>query len=293
VSTPTESSETSGETPESTGAAETPASIGTLSAILRRELSTAVLTRANLGLWIGFVAVLLAVAWFGGGMRVGYVSMIIDLLTPMELLVPVIAFVFGYRAILADEQRGVLDVLRTYPVRPWQVVVGVYAGRAIGLVVIVATALSVLVYPVFLTEAYRPVFYATHTGSDSIGLFLRFIVLTVWFTLVALAIAVAISALVGTARTAVAAAGIAAFGLLFVADIALVFALSRGLVAESSLASSLAISPLSAYRGLVLETTVAVTAGTGPRTASPLASAVGLVAWWLGSLLVATVAVGR
>ena len=287
MSTPTESSETSGETPESTGAAETPASIGTLSAILRRELSTAVLTRANLGLWIGFVAVLLAVAWFGGGMRVGYVSMIIDLLTPMELLV------FGYRAILADEQRGVLDVLRTYPVRPWQVVVGVYAGRAIGLVVIVATALSVLVYPVFLTEAYRPVFYATHTGSDSIGLFLRFIVLTVWFTLVALAIAVAISALVGTARTAVAAAGIAAFGLLFVADIALVFALSRGLVAESSLASSLAISPLSAYRGLVLETTVAVTAGTGPRTASPLASAAGLVAWWLGSLLVATVAVGR
>jgi len=252
-----------------------------------------VATKTNVGLWIGFVAVLLAVAWFGGGMQVGYVSTIIDLLTPMELLVPVIAFVFGYRAILADGQRGVLDVLRTYPVRPWQMVLGVYAGRAIGLVAIVTTALSMLVYPIFLTEAHRPVFYATHTGSDSIGLFLRFIVLTAWFALVALAVAVAISALVGTTRTAIAVVGVATFGLLFVADIALVFALSRGIVAESSLASSIAISPLSAYRGLVLETTVAATAGTGPRAASPLASAIGLVVWWVGSLAVAAVAVGR
>ena len=295
MSTPTESPETPGETPGSTGTetTRTPTATGTLSAVIRREVSTAVATKTNLGLWIGFVAVLLAVAWFGGGMQVGYVSTIIDLLTPLELLVPVIALVFGYQAILADERRGVLDVLRTYPIRPWQMVIGVYAGRAIGLVAIVATALSTLIYPIFLTEAHRPVFYATHTGSDSVGLFLRFIVLTVCFALVVLAVAIAISALVGTTRTAIAAAGVATFGLLFVADIALVFALSRGLVAESSLASSIAISPLSAYRGLVLETTVAVTAGTGPRTASPLASALGLVIWWLGSLLAAAVAVGR
>ena len=293
MSTPTEPAETPGETPGSTGTATTPTTFGTLSAVVRRELSTAVVTKTNAGVWFGFVAVLLAIAWFGGGMQVGYVSTVIDLLTPLELLVPVLALAFGYRALLADERRGVLDVLRTYPIRSWQVVLGVYAGRALGLVAIVATALAALIYPIFLTEAHRPVFYATHTGAESAGLFVRVIVLTACFALVMLAVAVAISALVGTTRTAIAAVGVVTFGLLFVADIALVFALSRGIVAESSLAASIAISPLSAYRGLVLETTVAVTAGTGPRTASPLASAVGLFVWWLGSLAVATVAVGR
>jgi ABC-2 type transport system permease protein len=100
-------------------------------------------------------------------------------------------------------------------------------------------------------------------------------------------------ALVGTTRTAIAALGLTLFGLLFAADIGLTFVLSRGILAEEPLVSSLAISPLSAYRGLVLETTVIATAGTGPRTASPPASALGLLVWWLGSLLVAAGAIRR
>jgi ABC-2 type transport system permease protein len=42
---------------------------------------------------------------------------------------------------------------------------------------------------------------------------------------------------------------------------------------------------------LVLETTVSVTDGTGPKTASPLASAVGLAVWGIGSIAVATAAI--
>jgi ABC-2 type transport system permease protein len=302
MSTPTESAETpagdDADTPEMRGAepaeaGRRPTAPRILSAVVRRELSTAVLTRSSLALLVGFVGTLLGIAWFGGGIQVGYVSTIIDLLTPLELLIPVVAFAFGYRTILDDERRGVLDVLRTYPIEPWQVVLGAYAGRALGLVGIVTAALSFLTFPIVVTESYRPVFYATHTGADSPGLYLRFIVLTACFAMVLLAIAVAISALVSTTRTAIAAAGLALFALLFGADIGLLFALSRGLIAESSLVGSLAISPLSAYRGLVLETTVAVTAGTGPRTASPLFSAVGLLAWWAGSLAVAAFAVGR
>jgi len=287
----TDAPDVPGETPTET--ASRPAAPSVLVAVVRRELSTAVLKWSSLALLLGFVGTLLGIAWFGGGVQVGYVSTIIDLLTPLELLIPVAAFAFGYRAILDDERRGVLDVLRTYPVRPWQVVLGVYAGRSVGLVGIVTAALSFLTFPILVTESYRPVFYATHTGGDSIGLYLRFIVLTACFAMVVLAIAVAISALVSTTRTAIAAAGLGLFALLFGADIGLLFALSRGLIAESSLVGSLAFSPLSAYRGLVLETTVAVTAGTGPRTASPLFSAVGLFVWWVGSLAVATFAVGR
>lgn len=270
-----------------------PARARTVEHLVRRELSTALGLRAYAGLWIGLVGVFLGIAWFGGGMHVGYVSTIIDLSTPMELLIPVVAFAFGYRAILEDERRGVLDVLRTYPLSSWQIVAGVYLGRAIGLVAVVSTALSFLLFPIFVTESYRPLFYATHTGADSVGLFLRFIVLTACFALVMLAVAVAISALVSTAKSAIMTVGVALFAVLFLADITLVFGLSRGFIAEGSLVSSLAISPLSAYRGLVLETTVAVTAGTGPRAASPLSSGVGLFVWWAGSLAVAAVAIRR
>ncbi len=293
MSTPTGRSETTDGVTETVGTGRTPPSIVLLRHLVRRELSTAVRLRTYLGLWLGVVGVFLGIAWFGGGMHTGYVSTIIDLLTPLELLIPVVAFAFGYRAILDDERRGVLDVLRTYPLSSWQIVAGVYLGRAIGLVAIVSTALLFLMFPIFVTESYRPLFYATHTGTDSPGLFLRFIVLTAAFALVILAVSIAISALVSTARSAIMTVGVALFGLLFLADIALVFGLSRGFIEETSLVSSLAISPLSAYRGLVLETTVAVTAGTGPRTASPLASVVGLFVWWIGSLAVAAVAIRR
>lgn len=290
MSTPTESSE---EVATHTAVTGTPGTASILRTIVRRELSTAVGRRTYLALWFGFVGVLLGIAWFGGGLHAGYVSTIIDLLTPLELLIPVFGFMLGYRAILDDRRRGVLDVLGTYPVSAWQIVTGVYLGRAIGLAAVVSTALSVLVYPIMLTDSQQYLFYATHTGGDSIGHFLRFIVLTVVFALVMLAVAIAISALVGTTRTAIAALGLTLFGLLFAADIGLVFALSRGMIAEESLVSSLAISPLSAYRGLVIETTIVATAGTGPRTASPLASVLGLLVWWLGSLLVAAGAIRR
>ncbi len=284
MSTPTESSE---DVATPTAVEGPPGTASILRTIVRRELSTAVGRRTYIALWFGFVGVLLGIAWFGGGMHAGYVSTIIDLLTPLELLIPVFGFMLGYRTILDDKRRGILDVLETYPVSAWQIVTGVYIGRAIGLAAVVSSALSVLIYPIVLTDSQQYLFYATHTGGDSIGHFLRFIVLTVAFALVMLAVAVAISALVGTTRTAIAALGLTLFGLLFAADIGLVFALERGVIAEESLVSSLAISPLSAYRGLVIETTVVATAGTGPRTASPLASVLGLLVWWLGSLLVA------
>jgi ABC-2 type transport system permease protein len=246
--------------------------------------------RTYVGFWFVLVAVFLGIMWFGGGM-VGYVSTVIDLLTPLQLLLPIVAFAFGYRAILTDERRGILDVLRTYPVSPWQIVGGVYLGRAIGLVAVLSTSLLFLMFPILVTESYRPVFYATHTGPDSPGLFLRFVVLTIYFALVMLAVAVAISALVSTTRTAIVAVGMTLFVVLFLADIALVFGLARDVFGEAALVAWLPLSPLSAYRGLVLETTISVTADAGPETASPIASAVGLAVWGIGSLAVATAAI--
>lgn len=261
--------------------------------LVRRELSTTLRLRTYVGLWLGLAGILLSIAWLGGGFRTGYTSMIVDLLTPLELLIPVVAFAFGYRAVLEDRRRGILDVLRTYPLSSWQVVAGAYIGRAVGLVAVLSASLLFLVLPALFSNTYRSVFYATHAGGNSIGLFVRFILLTVCFALVVLAISVAVSALVSTNRSAVLFAGLSLLAVLFVADIALVFGLSRSIIGDGSLVGSLAISPLSAYRGLVLETTITATDGTGPRAADPLASAAGLCVYGVGALAIAARATRR
>lgn len=272
-----------------------PSTAAVLRTIVRREVSTAVLS-PTYGLFVvTLLVVLVGIAWAGGGMSAGYVSTTVDLLTPLELLVPVVAIAFGYRAILSDERRGELDVLRTYPVRPWQFVAGVYAGRGLGVVTAVAAPLSFVMAVVALTpsESIVSLVYATHSGADSPALFLRLVVLTVLFALVVLAVAVAVSALVSTTRAAIAAAGLVLLVVLVGLDLAVVFGFTTGLVGDASLLYAIPLSPLSAFRGLVLETVVTVTAGTGPRAASPVACVVGLGVWGVGSLVVATLAVGR
>lgn len=293
MSEPTQRSDPTGSAIDAVDWSEAPAATTTIRHLIRRELSTAFRLRVYVGLWVGFVGLLSAIGWFGGGVQTGYVSTIIDLLTPLEILIPILAFAFGYRSIVDDKQRGVLDVLRTYPVPSWRIAVGVYLGRAIGLVTVISTGLLFLMFPIAVAGSSRPVFYATHVGADSPGLFLRFIVLTTAFALVVLAASIAVSALVSTSRTAIVAAAVVLLLFLFFADIALVFGLSRGLFDEVSLAESLALSPLSAYRGLVLETTVAGTVKTSPQAASPLISLIGLCVWGAGSLAIAAVAIRR
>jgi len=261
--------------------------------IVRRELRTVARTRSFLLLGAALTAVLLGVGWLGGGLRSGYVPTAVDLLTPLELLVPVVAVAFGYRAVLGDQRRGELDVLRTYPVASWQIVAGVYVGRAVGLVVAVLAPLAVVGGAVAVVEHDTAIIYATHAGADSPLLYARMVVLTVLFALVVLAVAIAISAVASATRSALALAVVALVVLLVGADLALVYGLSAGILGDGSLIHALALSPLSAYRGLVLETAVVVAAGTGPQTAAPLSSLLGLALWWLASLSIAAYGVER
>ncbi|THE64709.1 ABC transporter permease [Salinadaptatus halalkaliphilus] len=264
-----------------------------LETIFRRELRTVARTRTFLLLAAALAAVTLGVTWVGGGFTAGYLPAVVDLLTPMELLVPIVAIAFGYRAILGDEQRGELDVLETYPVSARELVVGVYAGRAVGLAATVVVALGLVGIAIAVTGDDTLRMYASHSGADSPILFARFLVLTVVFALVVLAVAIALSALVSETKSALAVAVVALVVLLIGLDLALVYGLAAGLIGDGELIHSLAVSPLSAYRGLVLETTVGVASGTGPRIASPLASLLGFAVWTGGSLAVAVWGVSR
>ncbi|MDG5821124.1 ABC transporter permease subunit [Natronococcus sp. A-GB7] len=264
-----------------------------LGTVIDRELRTVARTRTFYLLTAALTAVVIGITWIGGGYAAGYLPTAVDLLTPLELLVPIVAVAFGYRAILADEQRGELDVLETYPISPREFVFGVYVGRAAGLVVAISVPLLLAVVAVAITDSDMLSIYATHTGADSPLLFARFFVLTLLFGLVVLAIALAISSLVSTTRSALGLSIVALVVLLVGFDLALVYGLTEGVVGDESLLHSLAVSPLSAYRGLVLETVVTVASGTGPRVASPVASILGLAAWTAGSLAVAVWSVSR
>lgn len=261
--------------------------------VIRRELRTVVATPTGVLLGLVTTAIILAIAVVGGGYTAGYIATTVDLLVPLQLLIPVLAVALGYNAVLGDARRGELDVLETYPIRPWQLVGGIYLGRVIGLFVVLAVPLLLVLGLTTVGGTPRLPMYASHTGADSPGLYLRMVVLTLVFAAVMLAVAVAISALVSSARTALVGGGLVVLLLVFGLDLAIAQGFSLGVLGEWGLLKSLALSPLSAYRGLVLETAVVASAGTGPATAAPLASAIGLLVWGVGSLLVAARAVAR
>jgi len=257
-----------------------------LFAVAGRELTTVVRTRAFLVLAGGFAAIVGALAWTAEA--VGYVPLVLDLLTPVEVLVPALAVAVGYRAILGDRERGELDVLRTYPVSRSTYVLGVYLGRASALVVAVAVPLLAVALLVPLFGGVGTTVIASHGAADSPVLYLRFVVLTAAFALVLAAATTAISAAATTTRTGLALAVGLGLALVVGLDAGIVAGLAAGVVPETALGALLGLSPNSAFRGLVLATVV----GGGESTAaSSAAGVVGLLAWLAGSLGLATLAV--
>ncbi|WP_156105792.1 ABC transporter permease [Halobellus rufus] len=255
--------------------------------VATRELRTIVRTPALVALAVAFAASVVGVAWAGTGGGGGFVPLTLDLLTFVEVLVPLLAVAFGYRSILGDRQTGELDVLRTFEVSRFAYVGGVYLGRALALVsLVVGTLLAVGLFVPFLT-ADIPTFLAINAAADSGVRYVRFVVLSAAFTLIVLAATVGISAATRTVRTAFALATALAVALVLGIDTALVAGLAGGALAEDGLAFLLALSPNSAFRGLVLSSAVGVVGGAEVAAGEPLLNGVGLLVWWLGSLAVA------
>lgn len=277
------------ETPESPPAGRR-SQIAPISAIARRELRST--TRSTGGLLFagGLALALVGVAYAGGGYRASYLATTADLLTALEVLLPIVAVAFGYRTLLSDARSGELDVLRTYPIAAWQHVAGAYLGRAIPLSAVVLAPFLVVAGLVSVSATPEATVFATHATADSPVLFARLAALSLLYALVALSVGVAISAIATSARTGIALAVGAVVGIVLVADLAIVGGLASGALGGESIHGALALSPASAFRGLVFETVIAVAGGAGPETASPLASVAGLLGWLVGSLAIAVLA---
>ena len=260
-----------------------------LLAVAGRELGTVVRTRSSVALAAVYALLVVGVAWTAG--LSGYLSATLDLLAPMEALVPALALAFGYRSVYDDARSGELDVIRTYPVSRAGFVLGVYLGRLAPLLVVVATPFVAVAVLVAVGGGAGSSVIASHGGADTWVLLVRFAVLTELFAAVALAVALVVSTVARSLRGAIALGVAAAVALVVGFDLGIVAALGAGPVGEGSLQWLLAASPNSAYRGLVLQTVLgAVTTLPTPAASAP-ANLLGLLAWLVGALALAVVTV--
>jgi ABC-2 type transport system permease protein len=257
-----------------------------LFAVADRELATIVRTPQYVLTGVGFVVVVLGLALASG--LTGYVPLAVDLLTPVEVLVPLLAVAFGYRALGAGADATERPVLRTYPLPRWAYVLGVFVGRAIVVCAIVfATLLVAGVLVPFLGPEPSSVI-ATHGGEGSFGAYLRFVVLATGYAAVVLAAVVAVSAVTSTARTGVAAA-VGLFVLVTVGvDLGLVGGLASGVLGPESLRVLQALGPNGAFRGLALALVVRTVDAAAIPTSAVVAFVLGLAVWFAGSLALAT-----
>lgn len=261
-------------------------------AVIARELLTVARSRASLVLFLGVSLTAFGVV-FATGTQLDYLPTAVDLLLPMELLVPAVAIALGYKTIAADDRRGELDVLDTYPLPTWGYVLGVYVGRAIAFALTVGLPLALVGLYIATQSPDELAQLATHRGVDTPIVFVRFVLLTLLFGFVVLAMALAASAVARSRRSALVV-GIAVLVLVVVGfDLLLVRGFVGGWIGDGQLTGALALSPTSAYRGLVFETVVSTATDTDLRQASALLSTLGLAVWGVGSLVLAIVMAGR
>lgn len=264
--------------------------VGNFLAVVRREVRTVARTHAYAAVAVLLAIVLVGVVRRSDAAEGGYVPSAVDLLLPLELLVPIVAIAFGYRAFTGDNDD--LAVLSTYPVSRVTLVVGVFVGRLLGLAAAVGLPLFAVLVVVAWTPGVESTVFATTGGVDSPILFVRFVALTVAFGAAVLAVMLAVSVLARSSRAALALAVGAAIAVVVGGDLLVLGGLVAGSIPEETLEIALAVSPNSAYRGLVFEYVVAVATDAGD-FADPLASVAGLAAWTAAGLLVAAVGLYR
>lgn len=259
--------------------------------VAEREFQTLLRTRTIAVLAVGYVLILVGLVLAAG--TAGYLPLTLDLLRPVEVLVPVLAFAFGYRSILADAERGELATIRTYPISRRAFVGGVYLGRLAGFLVVVLLPLVLAGLFVAVGGKEQVTVIAAHRTVDSPAIYFRFIVLTAGFAVVTLAIATAVSAVARSTREALALVAVLFLALVIGFDASLVAALTGGLVSPGQVSVLLAISPNSAFRGLVYGVAVGEVYTRGAATGSPPLLVAGLALWFVGSLVVSVRTVWR
>ncbi|WP_121822794.1 ABC transporter permease subunit [Halostella salina] len=262
-------------------------------AVVDRELRTLLRSRTVVAVAAVFAAVVVGLGGVARGSPGGYVSLTYDLLLPVEVLVPTLAFAYVYRSVRGDDERGELAVIRTYDVSRADYVLGVFVGRTAALLVVVLASLGAAGAVASLGTGPTSSFFATHSAGDTLVVYARFVLFAAVYAVVVAALALAVSAATRTKREALAAAVGVLLAVAVGIDLLLVTLVSADVVGGGAIAGLNGLSPASGFRGLVLELAIRPALAEPPAaaTASPVVSALGLLTWVVAALGLATAAV--
>ncbi|MFV0476806.1 MAG: ABC transporter permease [Parahaliea sp.] len=113
--------------------------------IARKEFADGLRNRWLLAISLLFAVLALGIAWFGSAVagEVGFSSIpatVASLASLATILVPLIALLLAYDAIVGEEEGGTLLLLLTYPLSRGQLLLGKFAGH--GLILALATLIG-------------------------------------------------------------------------------------------------------------------------------------------------------
>ena len=238
--------------------------------------------------WVAAAILLLAgltmaVALLGstpvGATKATSLSVIIASLSSLSVyLVPLIALMLSYGAIVGEAERGTLLLLLSYPVSRWQVIVGKFVGHLVILTVAIGVGYGV---------AAAIVAYPEISASD-----LRSLLLLVGSSILLGAVFLALGYLLSTmAREHATAAGMAValwLAMVLLYDLALIGVLladTNHLISERAFAGLLVVNPADAFRIFNLNQlgigSVAGLGGFGATASIPPAAALGSMVLWV------------
>lgn len=172
--------------------------------IARKEFSDGMRNRWILAISLLFAVLAVGIAWFGAAAagQVGFTSVpatIASLASLATILMPLIALLLAYDAIVGEEEAGTLMLLLTYPLGRGQILLGKFVGH--GLILTLATVIgfgaAVLAIALLVEGVDQALLFSA---------FARFILSSALLGWVFLALAYVIS---GAAREKSTAAGLA------------------------------------------------------------------------------------
>lgn len=137
----------------------------TWQSVARKDFADAARSRVVLVLGALFVLLFIVTAWFAGSFD-GFID---DAFTNLDTLVPVLAIVLGYKAVIHERESGSLRLSLSFPHSRRAFLLGKFVGRSLVLLVPVVVALAVAgVVATINTGSLHPVRYVAFTTATAL-----------------------------------------------------------------------------------------------------------------------------
>lgn len=215
-------------------------------AVARKELRERLRSRWVLAVALVFTLFALTIAYFGAAQQgmVGFKGIELTIASLVSLaiyLVPLIALILGYEAIVGERERGSLDLLLSLPITRVELLVGKYLGLAAALAASTCAGFGLV-----------GVLLAVQGGTAAVFHYVGFVSSAVLMGMAFLALAVLVSVMSTSKTTASAVAIMIWFAFVLIYDLLLlgVLVLTQGSLPSVAVSILLMLNPADVFRVL-------------------------------------------